>query len=94
MKRILFSGKARQDLLAIRTYTESLWSPQQAIYYRDLLLDECFSIPERERIFSYPKYKAYSYTHCGHHYIFFRSLENEIKVVRILHEKMNFASHL
>ena len=94
MKQILFSGKARQDLLAIRAHTESFWSLQQAIYYRDLLLDECFSIPERERIFSYPKYKAYSYTHCGHHYIFFRSLENEIKVVRILHEKMNFASHL
>ncbi|MBR0255851.1 MAG: type II toxin-antitoxin system RelE/ParE family toxin [Bacteroidales bacterium] len=94
MKQILFSGKARQDLLAIKTYTESLWSAQQSIYYRDLLLDEGFSIPEREDIISYPTYKAYSYTHCGHHFIFFQSTGSEIRIVRILHEKMSFANHL
>ena len=94
MKQILFSGKARQDLLAIKTYTESLWSARQSIYYRDMLLDECFSIPEREVIISYPTYKTYSYTHCGQHFIFFQSTENGIRIARILHEKMSFANHL
>ena len=94
MKPILFSAKSRQDLLEIRAYTESQWSPQQAIAYRDLLLDECYSIPDKESVLSFPAYKEYHYTHCGHHYIFFKSSEQEIRIVRIHHERMQFSKHL
>ncbi|MBR5019214.1 MAG: type II toxin-antitoxin system RelE/ParE family toxin [Bacteroidales bacterium] len=94
MKPILFSGKARKDLAEIRIYTESLWSRQQAIRYRDLLIDECFSIPDKEQIISYPTYNDFFYTHCGHHYIFFKSTTREIRIVRILHESMHFIKHL
>lgn len=94
MKSILFSNKSRRDLAEIRIYTESIWSREQALRYRDLLLDECFSIPVKEGIISFPTYNEYSYTHCAHHYIFFRSTPDEIKIVRILHESMSFTKHL
>ena len=94
MKPVLFSGKARNDISAIYKYTESIWSLRQAAEYRNLILDECFSIPQRETILSFPTYKDYLYTHCGHHYIFFKSSESEIKIVRILHESMSFAKQL
>ena len=94
MKPVLFSGKARKDLAAIRVYSESSWSRQQAILYRNLLLDECFSISDKELIISFQAYKDYFYTHCGHHYVFFKSTADSIKIVRILHESMSFAKHL
>ena len=94
MKPVLFSNKARKDLSEIRRYTESAWSLQQSIYYRDMLLNECFSLPEKEAILSFPAYKDYHYTHCGHHYVFFKSADSDIKIVRILLESMNFSNHL
>ena len=94
MKPVLFSGKARKDISAIYTYTTSIWSRRQAADYRDLIIDECFSIPQRETILSFPSYKDFFYTHCGHHYIFFKSSDDEIKIVRILHESMSFTKHL
>lgn len=94
MKPVLFSNKARKDLSAIYIYTSSAWSLQQTIRYRDLLIDKCFSIPDKESILSFPKYGDYLYTHSNHHFIFFKSFESEIRIVRFLHECISFSKHL
>ena len=94
MKPVLFSNRSRKDLFDIRIHTESVWSRKQAVRYLNLLLDECFSIPGREDIVSYPEYKDYHYSHCGQHFVFFRSTACDIRIVRILHERMSFARHL
>ena len=94
MKQVVFSVKAMSDLVSIRVYTEKTWSHLQSLKYRDLLLDECYSLPIKEEFMSFKLYKNYYYSHCGHHYLFFRSSESDIKIVRILHERQNFALHL
>ena len=94
MKQVLFSTKARKDLVSIRVYTELNWSRQQSIKYINLMLDECFSVPDKEAFISFRAYKDYFFFHCGHHFVFFKSTDQKIMISRILHDKQNFAKHL
>jgi plasmid stabilization system protein ParE len=94
MKRIQFSKQALIDLQAIKRYTYSKWSSEHYIAYRDSLLDECYSLPQKTQQISFSKYKNYFYTHCLHHYVFFRITEKDVFIVRILHERQRFAKHL
>ena len=94
MKRIQFSKQALIDLQEIKRYTYSQWSSEQYIAYRDSLLDECYSLPQKVQLISFSTYKNYLYTHCLHHYVFFRITDNDVFIVRILHERQRFAKHL
>ena len=94
----ILSKKALADLRSIWNYTVETWSEEQAdIYYRNLI--QAF-----ETIADRPDSAGHSYEdvrsgyrgcHSGKHIIFYRVLKNgKVRIVRILHERMDFVRHL
>ena len=97
MASYIISELAKKDIVNIWNYTLGEWSEEQAVRYYNGLIDTC------ERIASCPGTAGHSYDHvrpdlrgiaCGHHIIFFRIISEErIRIVRILHERMDFPRH-
>ena len=98
MADYILSKKALSDLRNIWNYTVETWSEEQAdIYYQNLI--QAF-----EAIASRPESAGHSYEevrsgyrgcHSGRHIIFYRVLKNgKVRIVRILHERMDFGRHL
>ena len=98
MSRIIISDKARYDLRQIWHYTVKTWSRIQAKKYYNELLDSCESLSDNGG----PAVRSYDYVspglfglHCNHHIVFYRVIKGEkIRVLRILHEKMDFQRHI
>jgi len=98
MAQYIISERAKKDLVGIWQYTLETWSEEQAIRYYNELLDGC------ERIAKKPDTAGRNYDEvrpglrgmlCGRHIIFFRLVSNvKVRIVRILHGKMNYPSHL
>ena len=97
MPEFKFTRKALQDLTDIWNYTFDTWSEKQAdIYYKELL-KECKVISKNPSI-------GKSYTRInnqlkGHqvnkHLIFYQVISNnDIKIIRILHERMDLKRRL
>ena len=89
------SPKAESDLEDIWIYTFNEWTIKQADgYYHEILtvLERLASGKLKGRKADirngYLKYPA------GKHLIFFRPIEDEIEVIRILHQSMDFERHL
>lgn len=89
--------EANADLKAIGRYTKRHWGKAQ----RDAYLKELYGAFDdlaRKRILgrSCDEIKAgYKKYHLGKHYIFYYELEsNLIRIVRVLHERMNLEMHL
>lgn len=90
------SIEARNDLHDIWLYTFENWTLQQATTYVDLILDEI------ERIASKPslgisisiKGKDYKYFQIKSHLIYYRESSSEIKIIRVLHKRMDIETHL
>jgi toxin ParE1/3/4 len=88
--------KAKTDLKNIGRYTQKEWSIEQRDFYLTLL-DNTFNtlaeFPDKGRKcddirVGYRKFRV------GKHIIFYRVLEsNDIEIVRILHERMDFESY-
>lgn len=98
MADYILSKKTLADLRSIWNYTVETWSEEQAdIYYRNLI--QAF-----ETIADRPDSAGHSYEevlsgyrgcHSGRHTIFYRVLKNgKVRIVRILHERMDFGQHL
>ena len=98
MAEYVLSKKALSDLRSIWNYTVETWSEEQAdAYYRDLI--QAF-----EAIANRPESAGHSYEevrsgyrgrHSGRHIIFYRVLKSgKVRIVRILHERMDFGRHL
>lgn len=97
MADFILSVRAKQDLMDIGNYTVKKWSEQQAEQYIRMIISECNNLashPLSGRSYDQwrPGLRGYP---CGHHVIFYRipSL-GKIRIVRILHEKMDFPRHL
>lgn len=97
MADFILSERARKDLLGIGNYTKDKWSEEQAERYVRMLISE-FAVlagkpqigrsyePYRQGLMGYP---------CGKHVIFYRMMSaGKIRIVRILHERMDFPRHL
>ena len=92
MGKYRISRKAIDDLSAIWEYTYEEWSEIQADKYYWMLIEACNEISDNPEIG-----KNYSIIakdifgiRSGHHIVFYRSVENnDIEIVRILHEQMD-----
>lgn len=98
MDKYILSKKAQEDLVKIWSYTVETWSEKQAdVYFQNLVLafENIASKPTTIGR-SYEDVKAgYRGLHCGRHIVFYRILKNgKVRVIRVLHERMDFGKHL
>jgi len=92
------SKEASNDLEKIWLYTFEVWSKEQADHYFDLLIDEIEYLSENPK--SGKDYneirKGYFRSRVKSHFIFYKvNLKNEeIEIIRILHQQMDISSRL
>ena len=92
------SKAAADDLERIWLYTSEIWSRAQADYYFDLLMDEIEYLAENPK--SGKDYneirKGYFRSRVKSHFIFYKiNFKNEeIEIIRILHQQMDIDSQL
>jgi len=98
MAKYIISERAKKDIVGIWQYMLETWSEEQAIRYYNELLDGC------EHISLTPDTAGRNYEEvrpdlrgmpCGRHIIFFRLVsKGKVRIVRILHGKMDYPRHL
>lgn len=97
MAKFHLSYEAVEDLDSIWLYTLETWSEDQADFYYHELVKSCQKIANR------PTYLDKEYHeimpglyghHIYKHLIFYILVEDGVEIVRILHERMDFARHL
>ncbi|MEY8760992.1 type II toxin-antitoxin system RelE/ParE family toxin [Chryseobacterium tongliaoense] len=92
------SKEASNDLEKIWLYTSETWSKEQADHYFDLLMDEIEYLSENPK--SGKDYneirKGYFRSRVKSHFIFYKiNIKNEeIEIIRILHQQMDISSRL
>lgn len=93
MYNIIFSKKAVNDLSEIWNYTAKNWSIRQANYYYNFIISFCKSIGKNPVLLGI-KYDEVIDGLLGckvkKHVIFYRIKNNEILIIRILYERMDF----
>ena len=96
MIKLYLSPRAIEDLEEIYEYTLLTWGFTQADRYQDLLFHSMNSILEKPQIGSKYPYKKGDYRklNSNKHIIFYKIEKMKCIVMRILHEKMDFESHL
>ena len=98
MPKVRYSNKAVEDLSSIWEYTLSEWSETQADEYYEMLISACSRLLYPSIIYN----RAYDEItdnllgiKAGHHLIFYKIMDNDdVMVIRILHEKMDVKRHL
>ncbi|WP_396165938.1 type II toxin-antitoxin system RelE/ParE family toxin [Flavobacterium sp.] len=97
MSKYSISEKALEDINTIWNYTAENWSTQQANRYYNLILDEIEFVAanfETAKDFETIR-KDYRYSKVKSHLVFFKKTKNnEIEVVRVLHERMDIKNKL
>lgn len=97
MSKYIISEKALDDINKIWIYTAENWSIEQADRYYNLIFDEIEYIVdnfEMTRDFENIR-KNYRCSKVKSHLVFFRKAkENEIEIIRILHERMDIENQL
>ena len=95
MLRILYSPRAENDLEDIWLFTARRWSADQAETYTSELIDTVGQLASGKRS-GRPVSVKEGMLKClsGRHVIFFRKTDDELVVVRILHQSMDVERHL
>ena len=95
MKQVLYSPLAEADLEDIWLYTAQRWSTEQAVAYTTDLINAVDQLARGDRT-GRPVSIAEGMQKClsGRHVIFFRRSEDDLVVVRILHQSMDVELHL
>ena len=98
MPKVRYSNKAVEDLSSIWDYTFTQWSENQADEYYAMLISACNRLLYLS-VISNRSYEEISEgllgVKAGHHLIFYNILENDdVMIIRILHEKMDIKQHL
>lgn len=94
--KIIFHEKAVIDLEEIWFYTLTTWSEEQADRYHLLITKEIEFLsgkPASGKTMSYIRNEYHS-SKVKSHYIFYRFTQNELQIVRILHENMDIPNRL
>jgi len=97
MAEFVLSERAKKDVLDIANYTEEKWSEEQAEKYVRMLFNECRELANKPLVGRpYDEYRPGLRGYpCGKHVIFYRVLSlTKVRIVRVLHEKMDFPRHL
>jgi toxin ParE1/3/4 len=93
-RRIELSQQAKEDFRDILSYTLTTWGEAQLAKYRASINDALQVIsqnPSAGRPSVKPTLKVLA---VEHHRIFYRTIDDTIYVVRILHERMDTSRHL
>jgi len=92
----ILSEKALEDINAIWIYTAENWSVEQADRYYNVIFDEIeYSVQNYDMARDFGKIRtSYKCVKVKSHLIFFKKTNNEIEVVRVLHERMNIENRL
>ena len=98
MPKVRYSNKAVEDLSSIWEYTFTKWSENQADEYYAMLISACNRLLYPS-VISNRSYEEISEgllgVKAGHHLIFYNILENDdVMIIRILHEIMDIKQHL
>lgn len=97
MAKYRLTNKAVDDLAQIWTYTLHRWSENQADKYYQMLLDNFNDItnnPDLRKNYS-GVFESLLGFKAGRHIIFYRKIDdNEIEIIRILHEQMDLKSRI
>lgn len=98
MANYILSKKAQEDLRKIWYYTVETWSEKQADTYFHSLIQSFESIADGPYSAgrSYEEVRAgYRGLRSGRHIIFYRILKNgKARIIRILHERMDYVRRL
>lgn len=98
MKALPFviSKKAIADLEEIWLYTVEKWSKQQADRYYNLIFEEINYISRNSTSGKSMEHvrKGYRVSKVKSHLIFYRVINEQIEVIRILHERMDIENRL
>ena len=96
MPTFLLSAKALEDLKSIGRYTLKSWGREQRNIYLSKLDESFHLLAEQPQLGSTRDdiRKGYRVYHVRRHLIFYRQKPTEIEIIRILHDRMNVASHL
>ena len=97
MSSYIINEKALEDINSIWIYTAENWSVEQADRYYNLIYDEIeYIVSNFEMARDFGKIrKSYKYTKVKSHLIFFKKdKNNEIEVVRVLHERMDIENRI
>ena len=97
MAKYRLTNKAVDDLTSIWNYTLEKWSEKQADKYYNMLIDnfnEISKTPSLGKNYS-DIIKNILGLRVGRHIIFYRELQNnEIEIIRILHEQMDLKNRI
>jgi toxin ParE1/3/4 len=88
--------RARADLKEIWSFTADRWNSEQADrYVRELhrAIEAIARDPRKGRPCDHIRH-GYRRSSAGAHVVFFRVVTQGIEVVRVLHQRMDFARHL
>ncbi len=92
MAKYSLTNKAIDDLSGIWNDTVEVWSEYQADKYYRMLLNTCKDIaenPDAGKTYEGISHNLFGFK-AGRYIVFFRKMpENEIEVIRILHERMD-----
>ena len=91
------SNEANNDLENIWIYTLENWSIEQADRYLNLIIDEIeFLCVKPDSGFDFKIRKGYFRVKVKSHFIFYKinSKQNQLEIIRVLHEIMDIESHL
>ncbi len=96
MRRLIFRKAASADLRGVAPYTRSRWGEEQAAEYVSNLRNQINSL--REFPLRFPEFDGtrdgLRRMSSGHHAVFYLVSDEQIEVVRILHEAMDFGERL
>ena len=91
------SRRATSDLIEIRNYTVATWGKEQARLYLvgiKSAIERAASADPSHRKSCGDELPGYFRIVVGSHVVFYRAIEDSIRVERILHQRMDFESHL
>lgn len=97
MAEYILSKRAKDDLLEIADYTAHAWSQEQTEKYLRQLYT-CFhrlsKMPQKGRSYDVVSAGIRGH-HCEKHIVFYRILgKDKIRIVRVLHERMDYPRRL
>ncbi len=96
MSQYTLSVKAEDDLISIGKYTQKKWGKKQRTHYLHEI-DSTFPLladnPKKGRSCDEIR-RGYLRYNVGKHAIFYRQIKNDVEIIRILHQSMDFSQHL
>ena len=96
MPRIFKTQAAESDLENIWLYTFEQWNEEQADKYYDELIEGINKLLDNPGLGKSRDHirKGYRSVQIKHHVIYYRIEEANIRIIRLLHERMLLAKHL